>query len=212
MSGHILVFIVLVSLFWVEGAFAEESELKKDGLRIEQEMTKKRYREDSERGRVFNAKCIGVSNPTVIASMSRSWGNLYPGSNLACVNGKVSGIFFHPNGIECNFREGEVFKCGYQHGNGLFYETYYKMPIVRHIVSFGDNYVTYFIDVSKEGELAFDIVDVNVTGLPPTIETAERLRRYYLDTQRERGVSLVGIINTLMLKRSFRKKVRDYPL
>ncbi len=202
----------LVIIFGVGSTLAAEPKLEKDGLRIEQDMTKKRYREDYERGRAFNAKCIGVSSPTVIASMSRSWGNLYPGSSLACVNGKVSGLFFHPNGIECNFREGDVFKCSYQHGNGLFYETYYKMPVVRHIVSFGKNYVTYFVDISKEGELAFDIVDVNVAGLPSTIEMAEKLRRYYLDTQRDKGVSIVGIINTLMLKRSFRKKVLAYPL
>lgn len=202
----------LVVIFGVGSAVALEPELKNDGLYIEQDMTKKRYREDYERGRAFNAKCIGVRSPTVIASMSRSWGDLYPGSNLACVNGKVSGQFFHPNGIECHFREGDVFKCSYQHGNGLFYETYYKMPVVRHIVSFGDNYVTYFVDISKEGEHAFDIVDVNVAGLPSTIEMAEKLRRYYLDTQRDKGVSLVGVVNTLMLKRSFRKKVLNYPL
>ncbi len=216
MIKHILIstFLLIVSgsTFWIGSVIAAEDEFKKDGLRIEQEMTKKRYREDYERGSAFNAKCIGVSSPTVIASMSRSWGNLYPGSNLACVNGKVSGLFFHPNGIKCNFREGDVFKCSYQHSNGLFYETYYKMPVVRHIISFGKNYVTYFVDISKEGDLAFDIVDVSVAGLPPTIEMAEKLRRYYLDTQRDKGVSLVGIINTLMLKRSFRKKVRDYPL
>ncbi len=207
----VLAFMFLMVL-GVGSAASDEGELENDGLRIEQELTKKRYREDYERGRAFNAKCIGVTSPTVIASMSRSWGNLYPGSTLSCVNGKVSGKFFHPNGIECNFREGEVFKCSYQHGNGLFYETFYKMPVVRHIVSFGDNYVTYFIDISKEGDLAFDIVDVNVAGLPATIEMAEKLRRYYLDTQRDKGVSLVGVINTLMLKRSFRKKVRDYPI
>lgn len=176
-----------------------------DGLQSEVKMLIDGIKENKEaREDFFNGKCSSSGGDVAFAyGMSKAWNEKFPGSNLACFDGKISGQFVHPNGFKCVFRGGQTIRYVFGSDKGLTYDENYNYPTVRVVVSDERNYVVYSINL--DNPVQYEIQDFKLPSISTTPENIRKIHDFYEMEERPFGTPIVGMVNSLMLHPYYRE-------